>query len=216
MKIRCRCGAIYQIKEEHAGKKMKCRKCEHQFIVPANQLSQAAQQQRSNPKQPQPLSSGSNYWLKTGEGSAPEQQRRRPRPKTPAAPKQRPVTKAEKDDALLKHYSSGSSLEERVVKRRKERIENGRISNGILFILKGLGWFAGAAFFFWVFDAMEGDGLEGRGRVRIIVLLLYYLKAKYWLPPTIALIGFYHCLIGIGSLMGRVDIDDQDDLPEYF
>ena len=108
--------------------------------------------------------------------------------------------------------------------RRKERIEDGRVSNGLVFILKGLAWFAAAMVVFLILHYIDQQGLEeirsgGGGRrtrgLRGVILLLYYLKGKFWVPPILAMIGAWYSYLGFGSLTRRVDIDDQDDLPDY-
>ena len=220
MKIKCRCGAIYQIRPEHAGKRMKCRKCSHQFAVPSQRPATSQENLESSTSQSgMPAAPGAaSYWVKPGEVAPPQQRGRKSNQNKSKQKLTRPTgkqTKAQKDEALLQHYSSGSSLEERMAQRRRERIEDGRISNGFTLIFYGLAWFAGAGLIFWLLNSMNGDSW-GFGRLRFILVILYYLRAQYWLPPTLALIGFYECYLGIGSLLGKVDVDDQDDLPEHF
>ncbi len=126
------------------------------------------------------------------------------------------LSKEEREEALLKKYSSGSNLQERMAQRERDTIEADRTSNSIVFILKGVGCFLLAGFVFWVLTATGvGDGVGRRGRrVLAIALLLRVVMAEYWLPPLIVLYGLYLIYLGIMSLMRKVDIVDQDQLPQ--
>ena len=181
---------------------MKCHQCDNQFVVPVPARPEASKRNADG--------ASANYWLKPGQGSVPE-----PKPNQPKKPKLKPdcrsVTKADKEQALLDHYSTGSSLEERIAERRRERIEEGRVSNGINFLIKGILWLAAAAFFFWLLDTRDQDTWS---MLTILTVPFHVFKAEYWLTPALALVGSYYVWIGVGSLRGNVDIDDQDILPE--
>ena len=205
VRIKCGCGAVYQIKSEYAGKTLKCRACKKVFRVPA---------QPSSPN-PQPQTqSASNYWVKPGLGQVPNQQKsnsnKRQQPPRKSSP-QKPSTKAQREQALLGQLTSGSDLQQRMKERQRSTIEEDRVSNGISYIIYGVGWFVAAALAFWILGAVDNhvDGLRG-GRVMVVLLLLYYLNGQYWIPALIATIGLFNLAIGIGSLRGRVDIVEED------
>lgn len=138
----------------------------------------------------------------------------------PVKRKKKQLSKAEREDALLKKFSSGSNIEERMEQRQRDTVESDRTSNSIIFILKGVGCFFLAAFVFWALSAVGiGSGRVGGGRLRGrgivgIFILLRFLWAQYWLPPLFVLYGFYLIYIGIMSLMKKVDIVTQDQLPQ--
>ncbi len=176
MKVRCSCGATYNVPENYAGRKVKCKRCKESFIA--------------------------------GGGAG--------RPATrPVKRKKKQLSKAEREDALLNKFSTGSNLEERMAQRQRDTIESDRTSNGITFILKGIGCFLLAAFVFWVLTAVGAGGgpIRVRGILGILILLKF-LMAQYWLPPLIILYGLYGIYIGIMSLMKKVDIVTQDQLPQ--
>ena len=176
MKVSCSCGATYNVPENYAGRKVKCKRCKESFIA---------------------------------SGGAGQPVTR------PAKRKKKQLSKAEREDALLKKFSSGSNIEERMEQRARDTIESDRTSNAITFILKGIGCFLLAAFVFWALSAVGAGG--GPVRVRGIVaifFLLRFLMAQYWLPPLIVLYGIYLIFIGIMALMKKVDIVTQDQLPQ--
>ena len=109
MKVRCPCGATYNVPENHAGRKVKYKRCKESFIA--------------------------------GGGAGQPVTR-------PVKRKKKQLSKAEREDALLNKFSNGSNIEERMAQRHRDTIESDRTSNGITFILKGIGCFFLAAFVF--------------------------------------------------------------------
>ena len=96
--------------------------------------------------------------------------------------------------------------------RRRERIEDDRLPNAIIFFLKGIGCFVVAVLGFMFFQYLAEHG----GRVPTIVALLHYTGGRWWFAPVMILIGIYQCVLGVGTLTKVVDVDDQADLPEHF
>ncbi len=175
MKVRCSCGATYNVPENYAGRKVKCKRSKESFIAGGGAGQPATGPRKRKKKQP---------------------------------------SKSEREDALLKKYSTGSNLEERMAQRQRDTIESERTSNGILFILKGFGYFLLAAFVFWALSEIgAGRRIRLRG-ILAILFLLRFLMAQYWLPPLIVLYGIYVIYIGIMSLLKKVDIVTQDQLPQ--
>ena len=96
---------------------------------------------------------------------------------------------------MLNKFSTGSNLEERMAQRQRDTIESDRTSNGITFILKGIGCFFLAAFVFWAISAVEFGRGPRRLRLRVrgiigVFILLIFLMAQYWLPPLIIRTGY--------------------------
>lgn len=208
MKIKCSCGKVYKLSSEMAGKKVQCKQCQRKFVVPTPKKKH---EENVNPM-PEPAGAAPHPYTVGQASYRPTS----PRGKTsPKKTKSSRSSKAAREQALLSQYT-GDSLEGRMVSRRKDRIEEGRVSNGLIFVLKGLGMFVAAAVLFYAFHMIDEHGLSERrgGRRRGLIILLYYLKGKYWVPPLVALIGLHTLYLGIGSITGHVDIDDQDDLPE--
>ena len=82
MKVRCSCGATYNVPENFAGRKVKCKRCKESFVV----------------------------------GGAGQPVTR------PAKRKKKQLSKAEREDALLKKFSSGSNIEERMAQRARDTL----------------------------------------------------------------------------------------------
>ena len=205
-----------------SGKKVKCRKCERQITIPT-QTTKASPTQRKTLPQKQPASE--SYWAQPQTGQPAEPSKTDAKPDTTkkksAKTDSAPITKREKEAVLLNQYSS-SSLEKRMAQRRQERIDDGRMSNGIAFIAKGACWLVGAFLLFLLLRMIDEQGFvttrgfgRRRGLITGLLTLLYLLRAKFWLPPLLALIGAKQLYLGIGALTGKVDIDDQHDFPDW-
>lgn len=190
MRVQCSCGAVYQLKSSFAGKRFACKKCGAGVKVPLHSRSPGMQTAGSTSRAPQGATRNSS-----------RQQSQRPR--TAAE------LKAEREEALLQQYSQGdgSSLEDRIAERQRERIEDDRYVQGAKHIIIGIVCFAFAIGAFLLFHYLEQHG----GVVPRIVAVLFWLGGKWWVPAVLALIGAFQLFIGIGSCMKVVDIDEQED-----
>lgn len=171
MKVRCSCGATYNVPENYAGRKVKCKKCNESFIA--------------------------------GGGSGQPVTR-------PVKRKKKPLSKAEREEALLNKFSSGSSLEERMDQRARDTIESERTSNGLSYIAVGVALLVAAIPVWFGLNYLAQNG----GRVPTVVALLVLLRGEWWVPPIMALIGLYKMLIGTLALMKKIDIVGHDQLPQ--
>ena len=218
MKVNCSCGAVYQVTPAMAGKKVKCKKCSSTFQIP-NKPSVRPTGSQLPPRK----SVAQRRAEAEAAGRAPAGQRKsrttgHARAKTPAE------LKKEREDAVLNKFidPGRKTLEEQIVERRQDRIEQLRVTNSARYIVVGIVLIALGAGAFFLFQYMDDSGLRiggGVGRrwgILSIVTLLYYTKAQWWLPAILFLAAAYHFLIGISSLMRIVDIDDEEGIPEHF
>ena len=188
MRVQCSCGAVYQLKSSFAGKRFACKKCGAAVKVPMHSRSTGAAGSKSR---------------------APEAATRNSPRHQPQRPKSAAELKAEREEALLAKYSEGdgSSLEDRIAERQRERIEDDRYIQGAKHIIIGVVCLAFAVGAFLLFHYLEQHG----GVVPRIVAVLFWLGGKWWVPAVLALIGAFQLFIGIGSCMKVVDIDEQED-----
>lgn len=112
MKIRCQCGAVYQVPESAGGKQVRCKNCDAQFVCPFPAV---------------PFRSKNSASQTAAQGGP----RRKKRPA-------RARTRNEQEDAILKSYmSEEKSLEQRMNERRADSIEQDRVSNSFWYIFRG-------------------------------------------------------------------------------
>ncbi|QEG23311.1 hypothetical protein [Mariniblastus fucicola] len=117
MKIRCECGAVYNVPEATGGKNVRCKQCDTMFVCPT--------------PPPRPTSSGKKVpgtFARSAGAKSKSSQR----------------TSAEEDAILRKFMSEESSLEDRMRDRRLNSIEEDRTSNSIRFIVVGCLWLVAA------------------------------------------------------------------------
>ena len=112
--------------------------------------------------------------------------------------------------------SEDKSLEERMRDRRADSIEEDRVSNSFSFIIVGVLWLVGAVVVAFALFGASSVMVGGRGRLRVISMLLVGLRAQYWLPPLIGLVGLYKITIGVMSMFRVLDIESQEQLPEQW
>jgi len=205
MKIRCQCGAIYNVPETTGGKKVTCKKCQTTFLCPT--------------PPPKPATFGAADQSQNVPGTfVSSPYARSKRATQPAAGRQ------QSEDAILKKYmSEDKSLEERMADRRQDSIDEDRTSNSLKFIIVGSLWIVGAvvvgAILWGMTEAPRraaGFGGRRRGTGRAIMALLYWSGGKYWAPPLLALYGIYKITIGIMSLAKKIDIESEEQLPTRF
>lgn len=200
MKIRCQCGAIYNVPESTGGKNVKCKKCANTFVCPTPppkpNIGAATGAASAAPKQKVPGTFASNPYARSKSAQRTNQQ---------------------EEEILKKFMSEEKSLEERMRDRREDSIEEDRTSNSMSYILVGVLWLAGAVVVgLALFGAAGSSGGYGFRRFRMIGWLLVGIGAQYWLPPMIGLVGLYKITIGVMSLFRVVDIESQEQLPEQW
>jgi hypothetical protein len=187
MKIRCECGAIYNVPETTCGKNVQCKKCDTTFVCP------------TPPPKLNLSSSGQNV---------PGTFVRSPYAKSNLA-SQPATAQQQQEEAILKKYmSEEKSLEDRMRERREGSIEEDRVSNSVSFIFVGALWLAAAIgigfAFYW---------LSSFSRIPILGWFLFGIGAQYWLAPLVGAFGIYKMVIGVLSLLRKVDIQSQEQLP---
>ncbi len=190
MKIRCECGAIYNVPESTCGKNVQCKKCGTTFVCPT----------------PPPKVSF-NAGVKTETQNVPGTFASSPyaRSKSKQAP-------PEDQDAILKKYmSEEKSLEDRLRERRENSIETDRTSNSISFIIVGCIWIIAG-----ILIGISMFWMASFTRIPIFFAWIYGLGGQYWLPPLLCLYGIYKIVIGVMSLMRFVDIQSEEQLPTFW
>lgn len=186
MKIRCQCGAIYDVPESTCGKSVQCTKCDNTFVCP------------TPPPKPN---------LGLVQKNVPGTFVKSPyaRSKTAQAPPQ-------DQDAILKSYmSEEKSLEDRMRERREGSIEEDRTSNSIRFIFVGCLWIVAAIVAALIF--LNVINTESIGVIVFVKWLLMGLGAQYWLPTLMAVFGAYKIVVGVMSMLRVVDIQSEEQLP---
>lgn len=196
MKIRCQCGAIYNVPESTCGKNVKCKKCANTFVCP------------TPPPKPN---------IGKAVGEAPTQKVPGTFASNPYARSKSAQRTNQQEEAILKKFmSEDKSLEERMRDRRADSIEEDRVSNSFSFIIVGVLWLVGAVVVAFALFGASSVMVGGRGRLRVISMLLVGLRAQYWLPPLIGLVGLYKITIGVMSMFRVLDIESQEQLPEQW
>ena len=117
MKIRCQCGAIYNVPESTGGKNVKCKKCANTFVCPTPppkpNIGAATGAASAAPKQKVPGTFASNPYARSKSAQRTNQQ---------------------EEEILKKFMSEEKSLEERMRDRREDSIEEDRTSNSMSYI----------------------------------------------------------------------------------
>jgi hypothetical protein len=187
MKIRCECGAIYNVSESTCGKNVQCKKCDTTFVCPT----------------PPPKLS-----LNPSGQNVPGTFVRSPYAKSSLASQPATVQQQQEEAILKKFMSEEKSLEDRMRERREGSIEEDRVSNSVNFIIIGVLWMAAGigigVIFYW---------LATFSRIPILAWVLFGIGAQYWLPPLFIVFGIYKIMIGVMSLFRVVDIESEEQLP---
>ena len=179
MKLKCGCGAVYQVRPELAGKKLKCRKCQTVFLVPESQGSKAGR--------PKPAPAQGGHWAPLNRSQTTTKPEVKTRPK-----KKSSSTKADREAALLAQYSGNGqkTLDERMAERQRETMEDNRLTNCVKHALIGLGCFIAAVAVFFILESLENGGVAPR-----IVWLFVWTGGKWWIPPALVMAGAYNSLL---------------------
>lgn len=177
MKVKCNCGAIYQLSEKFSGKKVKCKKCASSFRVP-----DLWQQSNSDPLL---AVDASNIGIPI---------QSKPLKKSAAQ------LKREREDALIaKHEKSskakGKSTEDFIADNFRDALESKRHDKAVYAIFYGIACFVLAVVLFIVMHMLEKGGVAPR-----IIVYLTMVYGKWWVPPIVFLIGVYQLLTGIMEL----------------
>ncbi len=194
MKIRCECGAIYNVPESTAGKDVQCKKCNTTFVCPTPPPKlnlDAAKRKAAAGKKDLPGTFAHSPYAKSKTASLP------------------PSARQQQEEAVLKKYmSEEKSLEDRMRDRRESSIEEDRVSNGFRYIVIGCIWIAVAiAVGVLLFSILHFHFLP------IVAWALIGLGAQYWLPPLLGVVGIYKIVIGVLCLCRVIDIESQEQLP---
>lgn len=188
MKIRCECGAIYNVPETTCGKNVECKRCSTTFVCP------------TPPPKPDFGLADRNVpgtFVRSRNAKGKSEQR----------------TDAQEGAILKKFMSEEKSLEDRMRERRENSIEEDRTANAVRYMIVGACWLVGAVVLGFVLFATSSAFATGRGRIRVIALLLVGLGGQYWLPPIVGLFGVYKITIGVLTLFRVVDIQSNKQLP---
>ena len=175
MKVKCKCGAIYELAAKFAGKSLKCKTCGAGFRIPdSNQTNHSTGTAPANTGTPV--------------------KRIRPR-KTPAQ------IKREKEDALLAKYdksakSKGVSTEDFIADNFRDSFESKRHDNAVYSIAYGVACLVLAFVLFIILDMLE----KGGGVAPKIIAALAMVRGKYWAPPIVFLFGVWKLVSGISEL----------------
>jgi hypothetical protein len=223
MKVKCACGANYQIHEKHAGKKFKCKKCDSAFTIPQSRSERSGSRQAGGGQSGQsryrnPAGTQSNDSGRQAGGAKAGRQLDDLYDPT-SGPRRAPMSQAEivaakkrqKEDALLSKFMDPDkkSLEEKMHEMRDDRIEKLRIPNAFRYIFISLILFAVGIVYHWLISSINTEG----GFLPIYLGLLCYSGSRWWFPAILFLIGIYDMLVGVGALFRVVDIDDEEALP---
>ncbi|MFK7769542.1 MAG: hypothetical protein AB8B55_20185 [Mariniblastus sp.] len=110
------------------------------------------------------------------------------------------------------------TLEEQIIAQRQDRIEKLRHSNGAKHIIIGIfAILVGLGLFFLINNFNEGRNrfsINGRRRIGALLHLLYWSSGRWWVPLLCFLYAAWQLLIGIGSCLKLVDIDDEEAIPD--
>lgn len=192
MRAKCKCGAVFEIQADWAGKKIRCSKCSTVLRIPEN-ASSRAKSQAAAPHQPTPNIAAQNIPAPIHHSAPTSQQTERPR----------------NDDELLNRYLS-DTLEARMADRAQSAMPEKRMWRGIKYI--GIGvlaiLFGIASFAFFV-------NLEQQGRIRrvnIIIAFLYMIGGKWLVLVVLGLIGILSIVAGVLSMLGIIWIDEDEDV----
>jgi len=194
MKIRCQCGAIYNVPETTAGKNVKCKKCGVTFVCPTPPPKPnfgAATETAPKQNVPGTFATSPNARSKTAQRTDSEQ------------------------DAILKKYmSEEKSLEDRMRERRESSIEEDRTANSIGYIFVGCIWIVVGVLIGIALWNAAGPVTNGRARGLLFFFwFIYGLGGHYWIPPLLGVIGVYKIIIGLMSMFRVVDIESEERLP---
>ncbi len=123
MKIRCECGAIYNVPESTCGKNVQCKNCDTTFVCP------------TPPPKPK---------INLENENVPGTFARSPNARSVVASLPATIQQQQEKAILKKFMSEEKSLEDRMRERRENSIEQNRISNSLHLIIVGAIWIAAA------------------------------------------------------------------------
>ena len=188
MKVKCHCGAVYQVPPQFHGKQVRCKKCSGSFLVPSGSSSVAtAPAQAANR-------------MRATAASTRAAARPAPRKKTAAQ------LKREKEDALLAKYSGNrkKSAEDIIAESFENSFDEANHRAAVISIAIGIILIAVSIFLFYYLNSIE----DGDVVLRIVWVFLM-IGGKWWLPPAIFLFGLFRLVVGIRDVSSVARVRKQ-------